>query len=106
MSRRSPVAIPDFASSPTISTAEATSSVPPGGWTGPRARSASDSNPCLGTAPLSRAGVAARREGPALCCLAVELRHGLAYLRIREDAHLLPLGQQALDLIQLLKLNY
>ncbi len=61
LSRRSPVERPDFASSPTISTAEATSSVPPGGSTGPRARSASDSNPCLGTASLAARRAAARR---------------------------------------------
>lgn len=40
---------PAFASSLTISAAVATNSAPPGGCTGPLARSISDSNPCRGT---------------------------------------------------------
>ncbi len=36
----------------------------------------------------------------------VELGHRLGYLRVGEHAHLLSLGQQALDLIQLLQLDY
>jgi len=73
LSRRSPVARPDFASSPTISTADVTSSVPPGGWTGPRARSASLSKPCLGTDARARADPAGRLEALALRRLAGEL---------------------------------
>ncbi len=49
MSSRSPVEKPALASSPKISAAVATSSAPPGGATGPLARSKSDSKPCLGT---------------------------------------------------------
>lgn len=49
MIRRSPVDTLALASSLTISAAVAISSVPPGGWTGPLARSMSDSNPCRGT---------------------------------------------------------
>ena len=36
----------------------------------------------------------------------VELGHRLRYLRVGEHSHLLALGEQALDLIQLLKLDY
>ena len=36
----------------------------------------------------------------------VELGHRLGYLRVGEDPDLLPLGHQALDLIQLLQLGY
>ncbi len=50
LNRRSPVESPTFASSPTSSTADATSSAPPGGWTEPVAVSLLDSNPCLGAA--------------------------------------------------------
>src|ERR1700759_155161 len=48
LKRRSPADNPAFASSPTISAAEATSSAPPGGWTGPSVRSLSHSKPCRG----------------------------------------------------------
>jgi hypothetical protein len=50
LSKRSPVDNPAFASSPTISAAEATSSAAPGGCTGPLAASPSHSKPCLGAA--------------------------------------------------------
>ncbi len=36
----------------------------------------------------------------------IELGHRLGYLRVGENAHLLPLGQQTLDLVQLLQLDY
>ena len=36
----------------------------------------------------------------------VELGHRLGYLRVGEHSHLLPFGEQALDLIQLLQLDY
>jgi hypothetical protein len=36
----------------------------------------------------------------------IQLGHRLGDLRVGEDAHLLPLGDQALDLIQLLQLDY
>ena len=36
----------------------------------------------------------------------VELGHRLGDLRVGEDPHLLALGEQALDLIQLLQLDY
>jgi len=49
LTRRAPVVTPDLASSPASSAADAMSSVPPGGWTGPRNESGSASNPCLGT---------------------------------------------------------
>lgn len=44
---------PVFASSPASSAAEAMSSAPPGGWTGPLALSLSDSKPCLGTVSVA-----------------------------------------------------
>jgi hypothetical protein len=42
LSTRSPVDTPAFASSPTSSAADATSSIPPGGWTESLLRSLSD----------------------------------------------------------------
>ena len=54
--------IPALASSPTISAAMPTSSVPPGGWTGPVARSRARSR-SPGVAPVS--GLGRMRLGPA-----------------------------------------
>ena len=58
--RRSPADNPTFASSPTISAADATSSAPPGGCTEPFMFSLSDSNPCLGAASCRRPEPAGR----------------------------------------------
>jgi hypothetical protein len=49
LSTRSPLDSPALASSPTISTADATSSGPPGGCTGPLTLSLAHSKPCVGT---------------------------------------------------------
>ena len=65
-SSRSPVEKPAFVSSPTISAAEVSSSVPPGGRTGPRARSLSLSKPCRGTG--CSAGALGAGAGGVGCC--------------------------------------
>jgi hypothetical protein len=62
LSSRSPVDRPALASSLMISAALATSSVLPGGATGPLARSLSHSNPCRGTRSPACAGRAGRLE--------------------------------------------
>lgn len=49
LTNRAPVLTPVLASSPASSATEATSSAPPGGRTGPRSESSSDSYPCGGT---------------------------------------------------------
>jgi hypothetical protein len=66
-SRRSPPTTPALASSPRSSAADATSSSPPGGETGPLARSPSHSKPCLGTGSTMRR--AAPGRGTAGLCL-------------------------------------
>src|SRR5271167_3215084 len=63
LSRRSPVEGPAFASSPTISAAEATNSAPPGGRTEPLMLSVSDSKPCLGAGSRTRAAALRRGAG-------------------------------------------
>lgn len=66
LSTRSPLVRPALASSPTISTADATSSAPPGGCTGPLTLSPWHSNPCLGTGSRAARALAGRLDWPAL----------------------------------------